>query len=190
MKMQKRHIALLMLIAFALSLVINFSYLLLPIITERGMSQRGGDDHQQGEHSSGVLHITDDLYGYIVCDCEKRDSVYVSSWQINTYQLQEGDRLQFRSHHPRSDHYSKQMIEKAHKRLDEIVMRNGEKFDFDALYDRPSRTVEFVPFDVPKDKLKGYYFDYSRIYWNKPDDYTFKRERTWQINNLKPREYK
>lgn len=53
-----------------------------------------------------------------------------------------------------------------------------------------SRTVEFVPFDVPKDKLKGYYFDYSRIYWNKPDDYTFKRERTWQINNLKPREYK
>lgn len=144
MKMQKRHIALLMLIAFALSLVINFSYLLLPIITERGMSQRGGDDNQQGEHSSGVLHITDDLYGYIVCDCEKRDSVYVSSWQINTYQLQEGDRLQFRSHHPRSDHYSKQMIEKAHKRLDEIVMRNGEKFDFDALYDRPSRTVEFV----------------------------------------------
>ena len=53
-----------------------------------------------------------------------------------------------------------------------------------------SRTVEFVPFDVPKDKLKGYYFDYSRVYWNKPDDYTFKRERTWQINNMKPREYK
>ena len=53
-----------------------------------------------------------------------------------------------------------------------------------------SRTVEFVPFDVPKDKLKGYYFDYSRIYWNKPDDYTFQRDRTWQFNNLKPREYK
>ena len=53
-----------------------------------------------------------------------------------------------------------------------------------------SRTVEFVPFDIPKGKLKGYFFDYSRIYWNKPDDYTFKRERTWQFNNLKPREYK
>ena len=53
-----------------------------------------------------------------------------------------------------------------------------------------SRTVEFVPFDVPKDKLKGYYFDYSRVYWNKPDDYTFQRDRTWQINNMKPREYK
>ncbi len=53
-----------------------------------------------------------------------------------------------------------------------------------------SRTVEFVPFDAPRNKVKGYYFDYSRIYWNKPDNYTFKRERTWQFNNLKPREYK
>ena len=53
-----------------------------------------------------------------------------------------------------------------------------------------SRTVEFVPFDFPKNKVKGYYFDYSRIYWNKPENYTFKRERTWQFNNLKPREYK
>ena len=51
-----------------------------------------------------------------------------------------------------------------------------------------SRTVEFVPFTVPHNKVKGYYFDYSRIYWNKPENYTFKRERTWQINNLKPRE--
>ena len=53
-----------------------------------------------------------------------------------------------------------------------------------------SRTVEFVPFDFPRNKVKGYYFDYSRIYWNKPENYTFKRERTWQFNNLKPREYK
>ena len=53
-----------------------------------------------------------------------------------------------------------------------------------------SRNVEFVPFDFPKNKVKGYYFDYSRIYWNKPENNTFKRERTWQFNNLKPREYK
>ena len=53
-----------------------------------------------------------------------------------------------------------------------------------------SRTVEYLPFEVAHNKVKGYYFDYSRIYWNKPDDYTFKRERTWQFNNLKPREYK
>lgn len=53
-----------------------------------------------------------------------------------------------------------------------------------------SRNVEYLPLDAPHDKIKGFYFDFSRIYWNKPDGYTFKRERTWQFNNLKPREYK
>jgi len=53
-----------------------------------------------------------------------------------------------------------------------------------------SRTVEFVPFETAHEKAKGYYFDFSRVYWNKPDNYTFKRDRTWQFNNLKPREYK
>lgn len=57
-----------------------------------------------------------------------------------------------------------------------------------------SRTTEYVPLVVParidERKVKGFYFDYSRIYRNKPEGYTFKRERTWQFNNLKPREYK
>ena len=54
-----------------------------------------------------------------------------------------------------------------------------------------SRTTEFVPL-VRKahDKTKGFYFDYSRVYRNKPDDVVLKRDRTWQFNNLKPREYK
>ena len=54
-----------------------------------------------------------------------------------------------------------------------------------------SRNVEFVPLTrKAHDKTKGFYFDYSRLYRNKPDDVTFKRERTLQFNNLKPREYK
>lgn len=57
-----------------------------------------------------------------------------------------------------------------------------------------SREVEYVPLMVPRQtddgKIRGYYFDYSRIYRNKPDNYVFKRHRTWQFNNLKPREYK
>ena len=54
-----------------------------------------------------------------------------------------------------------------------------------------SRTVEYVPLmRKTHDHIKGFYFDYSRVYRNKPDDVTFKRDRTWQFNNLKPREYK
>ena len=57
-----------------------------------------------------------------------------------------------------------------------------------------SRNVEYIPLveprKVPDGKIKGFYFDYSRIYRNKPDDVTFKRKRTWQFNNLGVREYK
>ena len=54
-----------------------------------------------------------------------------------------------------------------------------------------SRSVEYIPLmKKTHDKIKGFYFDYSRIYKNKPEDYVFKRDRTWQFNNLKPREYK
>lgn len=57
-----------------------------------------------------------------------------------------------------------------------------------------SRTVEFVPFTTPytvdDKKRKGLYFDFGRVYWNKPEGYTYQRDRTWQFNNLKPRTYK
>lgn len=57
-----------------------------------------------------------------------------------------------------------------------------------------SRTTEYIPLLSPHrildKKVKGYYFDFSRIYWNKPDNVTYKRDRTWQFNNLRPREYK
>ena len=54
-----------------------------------------------------------------------------------------------------------------------------------------SSYVEYVPLTkVLKDRIKGFYFDYSRVYRNKPDEGVIKRDRTWQFNNLKPREYK
>lgn len=57
-----------------------------------------------------------------------------------------------------------------------------------------SRNVEFVPllkpYVVEGRKRRGFYFDFGRVYWNKPEGYTYKRDRTWQFNNLKPREYK
>ena len=57
-----------------------------------------------------------------------------------------------------------------------------------------SRTVEVMPLISPifveGKKRKGVYFDFGRIYRNKPEGYTYKRDRTWQFNNLKPRTYK
>ncbi len=57
-----------------------------------------------------------------------------------------------------------------------------------------SRNCEYIPLveprRVPDGRIKGFYFDYSRIYRNKPDDVTFKKKRTWQFNNLGVKEYK
>lgn len=58
-----------------------------------------------------------------------------------------------------------------------------------------SRNVEYLPLVTPHrlpdgKKIKGFYFDYSRIYRNKPEGTTFQKKRTWQFNGLKPREYK
>ena len=129
--------------ALALSLVINFSYLLTPIITDHGVGQRGVDAPVD-EHSSGVLHIDRDMHGYIVCDCEARDSVYVSAWQVETHKLKDGDHLRFSTREIDGSSLSEEQRSNAHPRLDRVYERNGEKFDFDTLYDRPSRTVEFI----------------------------------------------
>ena len=121
-------------------MVTNFSYLLLPIITDRGIAQRNVSATEQNEHSSGVLRLSDDMHGYIICDCERADSVYVTAWQVRTHKLMEGDRLSFSTREVGED----EMAKRAHPRLDRVYMRNGEKFDIDTIYDRPSRVVEFI----------------------------------------------
>lgn len=130
-------------VAIALSLVINFSYLLMPIITEYGVNQRSMGDGSVGEHNAGVLHIERDLHGYIMCDCEQKDSVYVSAWQVHTFKLEEGNHLTFATREP-AEHAEVEGCMEPHPRLEEIYTVDGQPFDFDAIYDRPSRTVEFI----------------------------------------------
>ena len=52
-----------------------------------------------------------------------------------------------------------------------------------------SRNIEYIPLEKPEGKVKGYYFDYSRIYRQKPENTDYHRPRTWQFNTLKPRKY-
>lgn len=132
------------LVAVVLSLVVNFSYLLLPIVTERGMAERSSDGDDVGAHNSGVLHITTDLHGYVVCDCALQDSIYVSAWQVSSHKLQDGDHLTFTTRTPRGVVFSQEQLSMAHNRVDKVITVNGENFDIDTLYDRPSRTVEFI----------------------------------------------
>lgn len=143
MKRFKIYSGLHLLVALVLSLVINFSYLLLPIVTERGMDVRRGDASVEA-HDSGVVHITRDLHGYVVCDCELHDSIYISAWQVSSHKLQDGDHITFSTREPRGVSFSEEQLAAAHPRVDKVATVNGEDFDFDTIYDRPSRTAEFV----------------------------------------------
>ncbi len=126
--------------ALALSLVINFSYLLVPIITDQGVNESSKVSENK-EHTTGVLHLSSDMHGYIVCGCELRDSTYVTAWQVRTMKLQNGDTLEFTARPPRD---VPSEVVGVHPRLEHVVKRNGEEFDLDMIYDRPSRTVEFI----------------------------------------------
>ena len=137
-----QHFMIHILVAILLSLVINFSYLLMPIITENGVGERKLSAVPEGEHTSGILHLDRDMHGYIVCDCQQRDSVYISAWQVYSFKLKEGDHVTFTSREPRD--YDGGVATTPHKRLEELYAVNDKPFDFDAVFDRPSRTVEFV----------------------------------------------
>lgn len=47
-----------------------------------------------------------------------------------------------------------------------------------------SRTVEYIPLLIRTKGVKGYYFDYSRIYWYKPDNIPLKENNGWEFNGI------
>ena len=50
-----------------------------------------------------------------------------------------------------------------------------------------SRTVDYIPLLVKTDEgVKGYYFDFGRIYWKKPENFDRKRPKGFEINGMKP----
>lgn len=53
-----------------------------------------------------------------------------------------------------------------------------------------SRNVEFVSLLEPQGRLKGYYFDYGRVYWNKPEEYKGKTSNGLQFNGTTIKERK
>ena len=69
----------------------------------------------------------------------------------------------------------------------DVLSSHGLEFKTSKLM---SRSVEYIPLERPEGKVKGYYFDYSRVYRNRPENTEYHRPRTWQFNNLKPRKYK
>lgn len=137
MKLQPKYadLVLNLLVAVAISLVVNFSYVLLMLVDVNSENQARPDDRRTIErHDEGVLHIHPDGYGYLVY--ENGDSVYVSAQRMRWLGISSGDRVVadvMPSRH-----------KKGHPVLAEMRRHNGQKFDYGRLYNGPSRGTELM----------------------------------------------
>ena len=137
MKLQSKYadLVLNLLVAVSLSLVVNFSYVLLMLVDLNSDSQPRPSDQRAVERpDEGVLSVHPDGYGYLVY--ENGDSVYVPTRRMRWLEIAPGDRIVADLMPPRS--------EKAHPMLAEIRTRNGAEFDYSKLYNGPSKMTELL----------------------------------------------
>ena len=137
MKLQSKYadLVLNLLVAVAISLVVNFSYVLLMLVDLNSDSQPRPSDQRAVERpDEGVLSVHPDGYGYLVY--ENGDSVYVPTRRMRWLGISPGDRIVADLMPPRS--------EKAHPMLAEIRTRNGAEFDYSKLYNGPSKMTELL----------------------------------------------
>ena len=124
-----------LLVALAVSLVVNFSYVLLLIVDQKSDGQqRPAKASVIARGEEGTLRISPVGHGYIVY--ENGDSVYVMMQRIYRMNLKDGDRLVANLAAPRRHG--------AHPVMTELRMRNGEEFDYSTLFNRPSKTTELA----------------------------------------------
>ena len=137
MKLQSKYADLMLnlLVAVVISLVVNFSYVLLMLVDLNSDSQPRPSDQRAVERpDEGVLSVHPDGYGYLVY--ENGDSVYVPTRRMRWLEIAPGDRIVADLMPPRS--------EKAHPMLAEIRTRNGAEFDYSKLYNGPSKMTELL----------------------------------------------
>ncbi|MDE5906326.1 MAG: termination factor Rho, partial [Alistipes sp.] len=123
-----------LLVAVAVSLVVNFSYLLLLLVDPRSDTPPPPPEeelHKSEPRSEGILSITPDGHGYLLG--ENGDSVYVTMQRIRRLELADGDTLTVSLSQPTA--------EGAHPQMRKVVRRNGEEFDYGSLFKRPAESV-------------------------------------------------
>lgn len=137
MKLQSKYadVVLNLMVAVVISLVVNFSYVLLMLVDMNGENQsRPVDQRIIERRDEGVLAVHPDGYGYLVY--ENGDSVYVPAQRMRWLGISSGDRVVANLMPPRH--------RKGHPILGEMQWHNGKKFDYGRLYTGPSRGTELL----------------------------------------------
>lgn len=134
MKHGRTNLLINLMVAVAISLVINFSYLML-LFGEQHNEWRPRIPGRNIEYPGvAELSLSPDGHGYLVY--QHRDSVYVPQDRIRWFRLQHGDRMEVDVNAPRR--------EGGHYRLNRIYMLNGMEFDYNKFFNYPSQTFEIL----------------------------------------------
>lgn len=127
----------LLLVAVAISVVVNFSYLLLLVVNNgANYPRRMGRverDRVFVTGTEGTLRLTCDGFGYIIS--ESGDSVFVNRMNARWLELQDGDYLKIEA-------ANQPDYENAHLVLRTVIERNGKPFDYGSFFDRPFAITE------------------------------------------------
>ena len=137
MRLQSRYsdVVLNLLVAVAISLVVNFSYLLLLLVEQSSEAPPRSAGEQIAERrDAGTLFVHPDGYGYLIY--ANGDSVYTPSRRMRWLGLEAGDRIVADLMPPRNAG--------GHPVLERVRTLNDAEYDYSALYNRTSRWTELL----------------------------------------------
>ena len=123
-------------VAMAVSLIVNFSHLLLLAVDEFGSwRSENQEDAAKMIEVRGRLAMNPDGYAYLVCGpAEAIDSVYMSYWNLRNIDVESGDTLRVKA--------KPATREGGHYRMAEILEINGEEFDYTIEFTRPNKILD------------------------------------------------
>lgn len=136
-----------LLIAIAITLIVNFSYLLSMMVERRENNDQRGKTEQpeiRKPERSGTLRLSRDGYGYLLCGTEaapdslgmrRADSVFVNNRKVKWYNLHDGDELLCTIFPRRGE---------ANPVLDEVLRQNGNDITAPMIFDRPKRDQDMT----------------------------------------------
>ena len=110
-------------LAIVISLICNFSYLILLVSNPSNIDIRANgrrNKHSISEVAEGRLSVHGDGYGYIITD--RSDSIYVDYRRVKSLGLKDGDYLKVNATNRTS-------FEASHLFAYAIIQRNGADFD-------------------------------------------------------------
>lgn len=125
------------LIAMVISLLVNFSYLLLLVLDKAEYSNYWvrHSDKEKAIEDTGRLSVNVDGYGYIIT--EKCDSIYVDRGTLRRTMIKDGDVIRFKA-------IEQTRYKNSHMTISQIIELNSQPFDYSQIYNTTQRQREAI----------------------------------------------